>query len=75
MRRFAEGSPELAAEVGAREPRGAGQVVDPQRLDVVRVGDVFRAKQVARWRGVDHPSSIAATGGLWRAQPSIKKRQ
>jgi hypothetical protein len=30
---------------------------------------------MARGRRVDHPSSIAATGGPWRAQPSLKKRQ
>jgi hypothetical protein len=29
----------------------------------VGVSDVFRAEQVARRRGVGHPSSIAGTGG------------
>jgi hypothetical protein len=60
MRRFAERSPELAAEMSARESRCAGQVVNPQRLDVARVGDIFRSEQVpGRW-DEDHPSSIAA---------------
>ena len=58
VRRLAERAPELAAEVGAREARAAGEVVDVERLEVARVGEVLGAKQVAYGRREDHRVSI-----------------
>ena len=59
MRRLAERAAELAAEVGAREAGGAGQVVDVERLEVARVGEVLGAQQVAGGRDEGHAVSIA----------------
>ena len=47
MRRIPEGAPELTAEVRSREPRGAGEIVNQQRLEVARVGEVLRSQEVA----------------------------
>ena len=41
MRRLAEGAPELAAEVGARELRGAGKIVYAQRLEIAGICEVL----------------------------------
>ena len=46
MRRLAELALELAAEVGWREPRRAGERRDVERLAVTRVHQVFRAQEV-----------------------------
>ena len=62
VRRFAEGSPKLAAEVGARKSGGAGQILNSQGLDVVGVSDVFRTEQVAGRRGVDHLNQYRGHG-------------
>ena len=47
MRRLPEGPTEFAAEVAARQPRGAGQVVYAERLEVPRVGKVPGPEQMA----------------------------
>ena len=60
MRRLAEGAPELAAEVGAREARRPGQVVDPERLEVAGVGQVLGAQQMAGGRDERHPRSLGS---------------
>src|SRR5262249_56267531 len=39
--RLAEGAPELAAEVRAREACGTGEVIDAQRLEVAGVGEIL----------------------------------
>ena len=54
VRRLAEGALELAAEVRAREPGGARQVVDVERLEVARVRQVLGAEQVAGGRDERH---------------------
>jgi len=43
---LAEGAAELAAEVGAGEPRGRGHLLDPERLRVAGVGEVLGTQQV-----------------------------
>src|SRR5205823_2448479 len=48
--RLAEGAAELAAEVGAREAGGAGEVLDAQRFEVPGVGKVLGPEQVTRAR-------------------------
>ena len=58
MRRLAEGAPELAAEVRAREPGGAGEVVDLERLEVARVGQVLGAQQMAGGRDEEHLDNL-----------------
>ena len=63
MRRLAERSPKLAAEVRPRQPRGAGQVVDVQRFDVASVGEVSGAQQVAGRRNEVHGFSIVTLAG------------
>jgi hypothetical protein len=40
----AEGTAKLAAEVGAGEASGAGEVVDVERLEVAGVGEVLGAE-------------------------------
>jgi hypothetical protein len=47
VRRFAEGSAELAAEVGAREARGCGHVLDVELLEIARIGKVLGSQQMA----------------------------
>ena len=54
MRRLAERARELAAEMRARQPRRGGQVVDGQRFEVARVGQVAGAQQVALGWGERH---------------------
>ena len=56
MRRLAEGGPELAAEMRAREAGRAGHVVDADRVGVARVGEVLRSQQMAVWRDEGHGS-------------------
>ena len=63
MRRLAEGAPELATEVGARQPGGVGQVVDPERLEVAGVGQVLRAQQVAGGRDEGRRQIVSPSGG------------
>src|SRR4051812_22628883 len=64
VRRLAEGTPELAAEVGAREAGGAGEVVDAERLEVARVGQVPGSQEVPGGWDEWHSSSIADP--VWR---------
>jgi putative membrane protein len=64
MRRLAESSSELAAEVGPGESRGAGQVVDSQPVGVTRVGNVLGAEQVAGGRGECHRAQYCRRGKL-----------
>src|SRR3954447_7264592 len=59
VRRLAEGTPELAAEVGARQAGGAGEVVDAERLEVARVGEVPGSQEVPGGWDEWHSSSIA----------------
>jgi len=54
VRRLAERSPELAAEVRARQARRAGQIIDVERLGVPRVGEILGAEEMAGWRNEDH---------------------
>jgi hypothetical protein len=50
VRRLAECAPELATEVRAREPGGAGEIVDIERLRVRRIDEVAGSQQVTlRW--------------------------
>ena len=58
VRRLAERAAELAAEVGARQARGSGQVVHVQRLEVAGVGQVLGAQQVAGGREEGHERPI-----------------
>ena len=58
MRRLAEGASELPAEVRARETGGAGEVVDAERLEVARVGQVLGAQKMADGRDEEHAVSI-----------------
>src|SRR3954468_4039475 len=46
VRRLAEGAPELAREVRAREARGRRHVVDVKRFGVPRVGEVLGFEQM-----------------------------
>jgi len=60
--RLAERALEFAAEVCPRQARGAGKIVDVQRVEVARVGQVLGAEEVAGGRyGRDAPS-IAPRG-------------
>ena len=59
MRRLAEGAAELAAEVGRREPGGAGEVFDAQGLEVAGVGQVLCAQEMAGGRDEAHAAEIA----------------
>src|SRR5918995_2428517 len=47
VRRLAEGGAELAAEVGAREASRTSEVVDAESFEVMCVGEILRAEQVA----------------------------
>ena len=63
MRRLAEGAAELAAEVGAREARGAAAISStPERLDVAGVGQVLGAQQVPGGRDERHRSQSRLAG-------------
>ena len=44
MRRLAERAAKLTAEVRARQSRGACEVVDVERLEVTRVGEILGAQ-------------------------------
>src|SRR5205823_6121749 len=54
VRRFAEGSPKLTAEMGAGEPGGASEVVHVERLEIARVRQVLGAEQMAGGRDEGH---------------------
>ena len=60
MRRLAERSAELTAEVSARQAGDAGHVVDPERLGVPGVGEVLGPGQVANRRDAGHAASMPA---------------
>ena len=60
VRRLAEGAPELAAEVGAREAGGAGHVLDAERLGVAGVGQVPGAQQMAGGGDERHVRSLGS---------------
>jgi hypothetical protein len=62
--RLAEGAAELAAEVGAREARGAGQVIHVERLEVPGVGQVLGAQEVAGGGDEGHARSVLRAAGL-----------
>ena len=62
VRRLAERAPELAAEVRAREAGGGGHVVDVERVEEARVGEVLGAQQVAGGRCVGHVSASRRAG-------------
>src|SRR4029077_1788704 len=51
---------ELAAEVGAGEAGGAGQVLDVEGLGVARVGEVAGAEEMAGWRYERHRRSLGS---------------
>jgi peptidyl-prolyl cis-trans isomerase B (cyclophilin B) len=59
VRRLPEGAPKLTAEVRSREPRGAGEIVNQQRLEVARVGEVLRSQEVAGRRDERHRGQYA----------------
>ena len=72
MRRFAEGTAELAAEVRRRQAGGAREVGDGERLAEAGVGQVFRPQQVAgrsdgghrdEYRVPPRPESQVCAGG------------
>jgi hypothetical protein len=63
VRRHAERTAELAAEVGPRQPRRPGQVVDAERLGVARVGEVLGAQQVAGGRDEGRRQIVSPSGG------------
>ena len=54
MWRLAEGAAKLTAEMSAGESSCAGHVVDPDRLEVARVGEVSGTQQVAGRRDDFH---------------------
>ncbi len=54
MGRLAEGTPELAAEMRARQPGGSSQVVHGERIRVTGVDEVSGAKQVTLRRDEKH---------------------
>ena len=60
VRGLAERAAELAAEVRRREPGGASEVRDRQRLAVASVGKVLGAQQVAGGRSGSHQSGGAS---------------
>ena len=71
MRRLAERPPELAAEMGPREPRRPGEVVNSQRLGVTCIRDIFRAQQVAGRRHEDHREQYCGRQCLSRYAPRV----
>lgn len=48
---------ELTAEVGPREPSNAGEIVDPECLEVPRVSEILCSQEVAGWRNEGHERS------------------
>ena len=76
VRRLAERAAELAAEVRAREAGGAGHVVDVERLEEARVGEVASAEQVAGGRRVGHVRAcpaVRASSALAAGSPSARR--
>jgi putative membrane protein len=71
MGRFAERSPELTAEMRSREPGGAGKIVHTERLDVARVGDVFRTEEVASGGNEGHFRQYRGSGWFSRYAPHL----
>ena len=71
MWRLAEGTPELAAEVGPREPRGGGQVVDAERLEVAGIGDIPGSQQVAGRRDEHHRAQYCGRHWFSRYAPCV----
>ena len=74
VRRLAEGSPELATEVGTRQARGMRQVVHVERFEIAAVGCVLGAKQVAGRRDESHASSIAAVASYTTLAPRATRQ-
>ena len=63
MRRLAEGTPELAAEVRPREMRRTGERGHVERVAIAGVDEVLGAEEVARGRvSCRHSPSIATIG-------------
>jgi hypothetical protein len=60
VRRLAERTPKLAAEMCAREACDAGKIVDLKGFDVASVGQVFRTKKVPGGWDEGHSRSIAS---------------
>src|SRR5580700_6088331 len=56
--RFAERPAELTAEVGARESGRPGEVVDVERLEVARVGEVLGTQQVPAGGDKGHETTL-----------------
>src|SRR5258706_9069809 len=73
VRRFAEGEPELAAEVPGRHVRTARELVDVQRLRVLPVdpvADAAQPREVAQvvlggWPAGHHPRPYVNRPGCW----------
>jgi hypothetical protein len=61
VRRLAEGTPELAAKMGAREASGSCEILDGQRLEVTTVRHILGAEQMAGRRDEGHLASISPT--------------
>ena len=72
VRRLAERTPELATEVRTREPRGSGEIVDRQRLEVAGVREVLRAEQMSCRRD-ESRGPHRATTRRWRQTESGTK--
>lgn len=73
MRRFAEGPPELAAEVRPRQAGRGGEIVDGERLGVTGVGEVLRPQEVPRGRMEDQGTRGRA-GGRHGASVAARRR-
>ena len=61
MRRLAEGTPELTAEVGARKAGLACQVGDVERLRIAGIDQIPGPQQVTLRRNETHPDQYRAT--------------
>jgi hypothetical protein len=59
MRRLAEGTPELTAEMGARKAGRAGQVGDAERFRVAGIDQIPGPQQVTLRRNETHPASVS----------------
>lgn len=68
VRRDPEGATELAAEVGAGEAGGGGEVVDIQRLEVAGVGQISGAEQMTGGGDERLPRSL---GVAWAGPPHL----
>jgi cyclophilin family peptidyl-prolyl cis-trans isomerase len=60
VRRLAEGSPEFAAEVGARELGSAGEVLHAERLEIARVCEILGPQEVPVGGYEGHQGQYAA---------------